>query len=251
MNLSAHAIPGIKYEITPGDKLAELIATALRENKMDLCDGDILAVAQKAVSKAEGRVTQLESVSVSDGATKLADRLGRDAKFVQVVMDESREIVRAEHVIISETHHGFICANAGVDQSNTPEGTAVLLPQDPDRSAREIRAALQHRFGTSIAVVITDTFGRPWRLGQTDVAIGCAGIGPLDGWEGRNDRDGRPLRATAVAVIDAIAATADMARSKDSSEPAVIVRGLERFITVEDGPGAVSLVREQSQDLFR
>jgi coenzyme F420-0:L-glutamate ligase/coenzyme F420-1:gamma-L-glutamate ligase len=167
---------------------------------------------------------------------------------VQVVLDEAVELVRAERgVLICRTRHGFVCANAGVDASNAVAGTLVLLPLDPDASARRLRAAL----GARCAVVIADSFGRAWRHGQADVAIGVAGLAPLEDWRGRRDGAGRELKATWIAVADQAASAADLARRKDSREPAVIVRGLERFVSDEDGPGAAALVRARDEDLFR
>jgi len=172
---------------------------------------------------------------------------------VRVVLDETAELVRAERgVLICRTHHGFVCANAGVDASNAPdEETVVLLPRDPDGSARGLRAALRERAGVALAVVITDSFGRAWRHGQADIAIGCAGLRPLEDWRGRSDARGRELRATWIAVADEAAGAADLARTKDSRQPAVVVRGLDAHVTDEDGPGALALVRAPEEDLFR
>jgi coenzyme F420-0:L-glutamate ligase/coenzyme F420-1:gamma-L-glutamate ligase len=166
-----------------------------------------------------------------------------------VILDESVEVLRDERVLICRTRHGFVCANAGVDTSNAPaDETLVLLPEDPDASARRLRAALPNR----PAVVIADSFGRAWRVGQCDVAIGVAGLAPIDDWRGRADRDGRELSATVIAIADQAAAAADLARAgKDAGEPAVVVRGLERFVTDDDGPGAAALVRALDEDLFR
>ena len=209
-------------------------------------------VAHKAVSKSEGRLRRLEEVEPGERARELAEEHGKDPRLVQAVLDESAELVRAERgVLICRTHHGFVCANAGVDQSNAPsEGQIVLLPEDPDRSARRLRARIAAARGVHPAIVISDSFGRPWRLGEVDVAIGTAGIVPLDDWVGRPDARGRELRVTTIAVGDAIAAAADLARAKDSSEPAVLVRGLERFVTEDDGPGAAALRRPAADDLF-
>ncbi len=155
-------------------------------------------------------------------------------------------------ILICETRHGFVCANAGVDQSNAAaEGELILLPADPDASARALRAGIEAARGVRPALVIADSFGRAWRLGQTDVAIGMAGLAALDVWAGRPDAYGRELHATSIAVADAVAAAADLARAKDSREPAVLVRGLERFVSAEDGPGAAALRRPRAQDLFR
>jgi coenzyme F420-0:L-glutamate ligase / coenzyme F420-1:gamma-L-glutamate ligase len=157
----------------------------------------------------------------------------------------------ARGVLVCETRHGLVCANAGVDRSNAGDGRAVLLPLDPDASARRLRAALGERLGVRPAVVIADSFGRPWRIGQTDVAIGAAGLVVLDDWRGRADAHGRALEVTAIAAADAIAAAADLARAKDSGEPAVLVRGLGRLVTEDDGPGAAALRRPPAEDLFR
>jgi coenzyme F420-0:L-glutamate ligase/coenzyme F420-1:gamma-L-glutamate ligase len=172
---------------------------------------------------------------------------------VQVVLDESASLLRAERgVLICETRHGFVCANAGVDASNAAAADElVLLPLDPDDSARRLRARIGELRGVRPAVIVSDSFGRAWRIGQTDVAIGAAGLQPVEDWAGRRDSVGRELRATAIAVADSMAAAADLARAKDSREPAVLVRGLERVVTQDDGPGAAALRRERDYDLFR
>ena len=213
----------------------------------------MLVVAHKVVSKAEGRVRRLADVAPGDRARSLAAEHGKDPAHVQVVLDETARLVRTERgVLICETHHGFVCANAGVDLSNAGEEDAlVLLPEDPDRSARSLRDGIQAARGVRPAVVVSDSFGRAWRLGEVDVAIGAAGIAPLDDWRGRPDGYGRVLRVTTIAVADAVAAAADLARAKDGLEPAVLVRGLERFVSVGDGPGAATLRRSAEDDLFR
>ncbi len=233
-----------------GDDLAALLARAAPGG---LSDGDVLVVAHKVVSKAEGRVRRLAEIAPTERAHDLAAEHRKDARVVQAVLDESAEVLRASHgVLICVTHHGFVCANAGVDQSNTADpGEIVLLPEDPDSSARDLREALGGRLGVRPAIVISDSFGRAWRLGQTDVAIGVAGLRPIDDWRGRTDAAGRELVATEPAVADAVAGAADLARAKDSREPAVVVRGLERFVTAEHGPGAAALRRPQEEDLFR
>jgi coenzyme F420-0:L-glutamate ligase / coenzyme F420-1:gamma-L-glutamate ligase len=237
--------------IRPGDDLAGLIAAAATE---DLGDADVLVIAHKVVSKAEGRVRRLEEIEPGERARALAAEHGKSAALVQAVLDESAEILRAvDGTLICLTHQGFVCANAGVDQSNASAegGELVLLPEDPDQSAARLRAGLADALGVRPALVIADSFGRAWRLGQTDVAIGAAGLVPLDQWIGRPDAFGRDLRVTSVAVADSIAAAADLARAKDSLEPVVLVRGLERFVTREDGPGAAALRRPPEMDLFR
>jgi coenzyme F420-0:L-glutamate ligase / coenzyme F420-1:gamma-L-glutamate ligase len=237
-------------DIRPGDDLVAAIAEAA---PADLADGDVVAVAHKVVSKAEGRVRVLEEIEPGERARALAEEHGKDPRLVQAVLDESVEVVRArDGVLVCETRHGFVCANAGVDQSNASNpGELVLLPEDPDASARRLREGLLAALGRRPAVVITDSFGRAWRLGQTDVAIGAAGLLPLDQWLGREDAYGRALRATSIGIADAVAAAADLARTKVSREPAVLVRGLERYVTAEDGPGAAALRRPREQDLFR
>ena len=233
----------------PGDDLAALLAAAA---PADLTDGDVLVVAHKVVSKAEGRLRDLADVHAGERARALARDHGKDERVVQVVLDESAEVLRAERgVLVCLTRHGFVCANAGVDRSNVPGEQVVLLPDDPDRSARGLRAGIGAARGVRPAVLITDSFGRAWRLGQTDVAIGAAGLVPLDDWTGRLDANGDALSVTAIAVADSIAGAADLARAKDSGEPAVLVRGLGRFVTADDGPGAAALRRPAAEDLFR
>jgi coenzyme F420-0:L-glutamate ligase/coenzyme F420-1:gamma-L-glutamate ligase len=236
--------------VQPGDDLAALVASAAPE---DLAAGDVLVIAHKVVSKAEGSVRELDEIEPGERAAALAAEHGKDPRLVQAVLDESARVLRASHgVLICETRHGFVCANAGVDQSNASRpGELVLLPADPDASARRLRAAIGAARGVRPAIVIADSFGRAWRLGQTDVAIGAAGLVPLEQWIGRPDAYGRELRATSIAVADAAAAAADLARTKDSREPVVLVRGLERYVTEADGPGAAALQRRREQDLFR
>ena len=218
-------------------------------------DGDVLVVAHKVVSKAEGRLRLLGEIQPGERARELAEEHGKDPRLVQAVLDESEEVLRAvDGTLICVTRHGFVCANAGVDQSNVSAGgeaELVLLPADPDGSARRLRAGIADALGVRPAVVIADSFGRAWRLGQTDVAIGAAGVLPLDQWIGRTDGFGRQLRVTSIAVADSIAAAADLARAKDSLEPVVRVSGLDRFVTPDDGPGAAALRRPPEQDLFR
>ena len=236
-------------EVRPGDDLGALLAQAAPD---DLRESDVVAVAHKVVSKAEGRLRVLADVEPGAEAADLARQQGKDPALVQVVLDESAEVLRAERgVMVCVTRHGFVCANAGVDASNAPDGSLVLLPLDPDASARALRARLGELRGVRPAVLVTDSFGRAWRTGQTDVAIGAAGLAPVDDWRGRTDAQGRELRATAIAVADSAAAAADLARTKDGAQPAVRIRGLDRYVTPDDGPGAAPLRRERDQDLFR
>jgi coenzyme F420-0:L-glutamate ligase/coenzyme F420-1:gamma-L-glutamate ligase len=228
-------------EVRPGDDLGALLAGAI-----ELRPTDVVAVAHKVVSKAEGRVVRLAEVSPGPRARELATAHRKDARLVEVILSESAELVRADAGrLICRTRHGFVCANAGVDASNAgAEGAVVLLPLDPDASARALRARL------GAAVVITDSFGRAWRQGQAEVAIGCAGLAPLDDWRGRADSDGRPLAATVIAIADEVAGAADLVRMKDSREPAVRIRGMERHVIPEDGPGVAVLIRARADDLF-
>jgi coenzyme F420-0:L-glutamate ligase/coenzyme F420-1:gamma-L-glutamate ligase len=261
--LAAHSLSGIP-EVRAGDDLAALIVEALdadrsRETRANprfgqpLRDSEIVAIAHKIVSKAEGAVVALSRIPPSARAREIAAEQGKDPRAVQVVLDQSSEVLRvANGVLICRTHHGFVCANAGVDTSNAATADAlIVLPRDPDASARRLRARLHELTGAHPAVLITDSFGRAWRHGQCDIAIGCAGLTPLEDWRGRTDSAGMELRATWLAVADAIAATADLARAKDSREPVVILGGLERFVTEEDGPGAIALLRPLDEDLFR
>jgi coenzyme F420-0:L-glutamate ligase/coenzyme F420-1:gamma-L-glutamate ligase len=255
--LRARSLSGLP-EVRAGADLASLIAASSGD---ELGDGQVLAVAHKVVSKAEGAVVDLRTVRPSARAREIAeahsgqagDADAKDPRIVQVVLDQSAEIVRAARdVLICRTHHGFVCANAGVDASNaTDADTVVTLPRDPDASARALRARLRELTGATVAILITDSFGRAWRHGQCDVALGCAGMTPLDDWRGRTDAGGLTLRATWLAVADAAAATADLARAKDSGEPVVVIEGLERFVTPRDGPGAAALLRPLEEDLFR
>jgi coenzyme F420-0:L-glutamate ligase / coenzyme F420-1:gamma-L-glutamate ligase len=237
-------------DVGPGDDLAGMLAAAAPE---DLASDDVLVVAHKVVSKAEGRTRRLTDIEPGNRARALATEHRKDARLVQAVLDESTELLRArDGVLICVTRQGLVCANAGVDASNTTgEGELVLLPEDPDASARRLRGGVELARGVRPAVIISDSFGRAWRLGQTDVAIGVAGLVPLDAWRGRPDAYGRELRVTEIAVADAVAGAADLARAKDSREPAVLVRGLGRFVTEADGPGAAALRRPRDQDLFR
>ncbi len=232
-------------QVQPGDDLGAILAQATAGL---LAADDLLVVAHKIVSKAEGAVVLLNQVEPSQRAIEIAERQGRDPRHVEVILSQTAELIRESgSVLICRTHHGLICANAGVDCSNAgADGRLILLPRDPDASARALRAALPDR----PAVLITDSFGRAWRLGQVDVAIGIAGLRPLDDWRGRSDSDGRQLSATLLAVADQAAAAADLARSKGGASPVVIVRGLGHLISEDDGPGAAALLRPPSEDLF-
>lgn len=257
-SLSARALAGLP-ELRAGDDLAALIAEAATGGE-GLRDGQLVSIAHKVVSKAEGAVVSLGDVQPGERARELAERLtaqapgyARDPRVVQVVLDQSAEIVRAERgVLICRTHHGLLCANAGVDASNAAdEHTLIVLPRDPDGTARSLRARLRELSGARVGVLISDSFGRAWRHGQLDVAIGLAGMQPLEDWRGRSDARGMELRATWLAVADAAAALGELVRAKDSREPVVLIDGLERFLSDEDGPGAAALLRPLQEDMFR
>lgn len=252
--IAATALEGLG-EIAAGADLGEAVSRVLASGPAPgpLRPGDILVIAHKVVSKAEGRVRSLAEVVPGARALELAALGGRDPRVVQVVLDETREVVRAAPaVIVCETRHGFVCANAGVDRSNVPGDDRVLmLPLDPDASARRIRARVRELTGVGVGVVVTDSFGRAWRNGQADVTIGLAGVAALDDWRGRVDANGREMHATLIAVADLLAGTADLARRKDARQPVVLVRGAAEYVTEEDGPGVAPLLRERSADLFR
>lgn len=250
--ITAAPLPGLP-EVTPGEDLAALIAGAVLARGRPLAPGDVVVIAHKVVSKAEGRVRRLADVVPGPEALRIGEEREKDPRLMQVVLDESAQLLRVTPgVLIALTHHGFVCANAGVDASNVPgDDTVLMLPRDPDASARRIRARLRELTGVAPAVVITDSFGRAWRVGQCDVTIGCAGLEPVEDWRGRVDANGREMNATVIAVADQISAVADLARAKDAMQPVVIVGGAERHVTEEDGVGAAPLLRSESEDLFR
>lgn len=236
-------------EIREGTDLAGLIIRAARDNRIGLRHTDILVVAQKIISKAEGCVARLSTVVPSARALQLAAPRHKDPRLVEVILQESRRVVRDDPVLIVETHHGFVCANGGVDHSNVPgEDVVTLLPRDPDRSARALAAELRRLTKKRVAVIISDTFGRPWRLGLTNVAIGAAGVPVLHDLRGTRDRDSKPLQATVLAVADELAAAAGLAMGKSEGVPVVVIRGY-RFRPANEP--ATSVIRPAAEDLFR
>jgi len=236
-------------EVEPGADLIDLTLTGLRRSRLKLADDDIVVVKQKVVSKAEGRLVNLDYVVPGEVALRLAREQGKDSRLVEVVLGEAVRIVRVGHgVIITETAHGFVCANSGVDKSNVRDGYVALLPLDPDKSARSLRRGLERRTRKRLAVIVTDTFGRPWRKGQTDVAIGCSGIRPLLSYKGRTDKYGYSLKVTEPALVDEIASAAELVLGKLSFTPVAVVRGAG-YQRGEEGVG--SLVIEKEMDLFR
>ena len=239
-------------EIAPGARLGELVAAACRDQGTPLQAGDIAVVTQKAVSKAEGRLVDLGGVSPSRFAVEFARQSGKDPRVVEVVLGESRSIVRSDAergILITETHHGFICANAGVDSSNVPgEDIVSLLPEDPDRSARDVREQIARATGVDTPVIITDTFGRPWREGQVNFAVGVSGMEVSRDYRGEADASGKVMAVTNIAEVDEIAAAAELVMGKVDAVPAAIVRG--HPYRVGDGV-AGALLRSRSTDLFR
>lgn len=241
-------LPGLP-EIHRGDNLSEQITNAARKARLYFENGDILVIAQKVVSKAEGAVVHLETIEPSPEARAIAERQKKDPRLVEVILKESRRLVRTDPVLIAETRHGYVCANAGVDHSNVPGGDAVtLLPRDPDRSAKTLADALRKRTGKCIAVIISDTFGRPWRLGLTNVALGASGVPVLRDLRGTRDRDGKPLTATILAVADELAAAAGLLMDKSEGFPVVLIRGYHYKASSEP---AVKVIRPANEDLFR
>jgi coenzyme F420-0:L-glutamate ligase/coenzyme F420-1:gamma-L-glutamate ligase len=237
-------------EVRRGDNLARLVIAASEREGFSLESGDVIVLAQKIVSKAEGRMIALRSVAPSALAKQWAKEIKSDARFVEVVLRESRRVVRmSERVLLAETFHGFVCANAGVDQSNVgKQGWVSCLPRDPDDSARRLVREIRTRRKISVAAIVADTFGRPWRLGLTNVAIGTAGLRVLHDWRGRRDAYGRALHATVVAVADELATAAGLAMQKNGGVPAVILRGYKFRAGIES---ARELIRPAAEDLFR
>ncbi len=236
-------------EVKPGDDIVALVLAAAERQGTPLEAGDVLIVTQKIVSKAEGRVVALTDVEPGVEARTLAEETGKDPRLVELILRESRRIVRkAGPVLITETRHGFVCANAGVDASNVGQGLVALLPEDPDRSAAEIRSVVRERSGLDVAVVISDTFGRPWREGHTNVAVGVAGMAPFWDYVGQRDPHGQELRVSTLAVADELAGAAELVMGKLSEVPVAIVRGYD----YPKGSGtARDMVRAPERDLFR
>jgi coenzyme F420-0:L-glutamate ligase / coenzyme F420-1:gamma-L-glutamate ligase len=236
-------------EVAPGDDLARLLVEAAQRQRLILKQGEVFVVAQKVVSKAEGRIVRLDSVEPSERAERWAAEYQRDARVIEVVLREASSIVRMERgVIIAKTRHGFVCANAGVDISNTPNGTALLLPENPDRSASMLQEQLAQAFGVHVAVIISDTFGRPWREGLVNVALGVAGMMPLVDYRGQRDTHGKTLQATVIALADELAAAGGLVIGKLNRVPAAVLQGS----AMSQGRGSGrDLIRPAERDLFR
>jgi coenzyme F420-0:L-glutamate ligase/coenzyme F420-1:gamma-L-glutamate ligase len=248
VDLLLFAVPGIP-EVTPGADLGALIAGAVSRCGRGVEPGDVMIVAQKVVSKAEGAIVRLDEVTPSAAATRWAAETGRDPRLIEVILRESARIVRMERgILIAETRHGFVCANAGVDASNVAPGVVTLLPPDPDASADRLRVALSTAFGCPVAVIVSDTFGRAWREGVINVALGVSGLRPLLDYRGSADSYGRPLTSTVIALADELAGAAEIVTRKSAGTPVAIARGVAEW--AGDGHGRM-LVRDASRDLFR
>jgi coenzyme F420-0:L-glutamate ligase / coenzyme F420-1:gamma-L-glutamate ligase len=246
--LHLFAVPGIP-DVAPGADLGALVADAVSRTGRAIEPGDVFVVAQKIVSKAEGALVRLDEVVPSPLAEQWAAAHGKDAAVVEVIFRESRRIVRMDRgILIMETHHGFVCANAGVDGSNVAPGFVTVLPRDPDASAERLRATLSEACGSPVATIVSDTFGRPWREGFVNVALGVAGLRPLIDYRGCLDPFGRELQATVIALADELASAAEIVTRKTARTPVAIVRGAAEW--VGEGSGRM-LVRDASRDLFR
>jgi coenzyme F420-0:L-glutamate ligase/coenzyme F420-1:gamma-L-glutamate ligase len=248
VDLHIFAVPGLP-EVARDADLGALIAGALARRRRAVEPGDVFVVAQKIVSKAEGAVVRLDDVVPSSMAEQWSAATGKDARVVEVILRESRRIVRMDRgILIAETRHGFVCANAGVDASNVEPGFVTVLPQDPDASAARLRAALAASCGCPVAVIVSDTFGRAWREGVVNVALGVAGLRPLIDYRGSADAYGRPLTSTVIALADELAGAAEVVTRKSAGTPVAIVRGAAEW--AGEGTGRM-LVRDASRDLFR
>jgi coenzyme F420-0:L-glutamate ligase / coenzyme F420-1:gamma-L-glutamate ligase len=235
-------------EIAPGDDLSALIVEAVKRQDLPINNGDIFVVAHKIVSKAEGKIVWLDSIQPSKRAEQWAAEYQKDPRVIELVLLESSRIVRMERgVIVAETRHGFICANAGVDVSNAPNGGAILLPEDPDRSARAMQIRLTNNFGVHVAVIIADSFGRPWREGLVNVALGVAGLAPLVDYRGKRDASGKVLQATLIAKADELAAAAELVMGKIDRVPVAIVQGV---VSDDQAGSGRDLIRSAATDIF-
>ena len=245
--MSIQIIPvKIKEDIQPSD---DIIALILSSSKSSIDDGDVIVISQKIISKKEGRVVNLNSIIPSELSVGISSAYEKDPRLVEAILSESKRIVRMEHgVIIVETNHNFICANAGIDESNVEKGFATLLPVDPDKSAKKIRDAVLQITGKNTAVIISDTFGRPFRLGQTDHAIGIAGIESIKNYEGKPDTFGKIMRVSAIAIVDELCAAAELVMGKTEKSPVAIIKNYS-FESKNDSIS--SIIRDEDEDLFR
>lgn len=248
MVMSIIPIP-MKEDVEPNDDLAELIIASIKKQKQKLFNYDILVITHKIVSKAEGRLVNLDDVKPSRYARAIAHKHQKDPRIVELILREAREIVKIERgIIITETKHGFVCANSGVDHSNIKDNFVSLLPSNPDRSARKIRNVIKKKTRKKIAVIITDTFGRPFREGQVNVAIGIAGLKPILDYRGMEDTFGKELKVTEIAIADEIAGAEELVMGKLDRVPIAIVRG---YKYANKQGSAKELIRKRGNDLFR
>ena len=241
----------IDDDISKGDDIADLIIERIKERSESLLENDVVVITHKIISKAEGKVADLSAIVPSEVSKKISLNTGKDPRLVELIISQSKEIVKIERdIIITETKHGFVCANAGIDASNVGilSNQIVLLPDDPDESARRIRSDIKSRTAVSVSVIISDTFGRPFRKGQVNVAIGTAGIDPIVSYVGKTDMYGKILRVTEIAIVDELASAAELVMGKSSRIPVVIVRGC-RYIS-GDSP-TFKITRSKEDDLFR
>jgi coenzyme F420-0:L-glutamate ligase/coenzyme F420-1:gamma-L-glutamate ligase len=244
-------LPGLP-EVEAGADLVALIEPVVRRAPLEVSAGDVFVITQKVVSKAEGRLVRLDTVEPSAIARQWSAAGGKDPRVIELALRETARIVRMDRgVLIAETRHGLVCANAGVDTSNVPDGWAALLPHDPDASARRIRDGLSAAFGCAVAVIVTDTFGRPWREGQANVAIGLAGLSPILDYRGRTDAHGHRLRATAIAVADELASAAELVMGKTRGVPVAVIKGAGDLDLIIGDGSARELQRRPEEDLFR
>jgi coenzyme F420-0:L-glutamate ligase/coenzyme F420-1:gamma-L-glutamate ligase len=244
-------LPGLP-EVSPGDDIAHLITKAAGQMELRIGAGDIFVVAHKIVSKSEGRIVRLDTINPSERARQWAAEYHKDPRLIELVLREAKRILKMERgVIVAETGHGFVCANAGVDGSNTAEGTAILLPEDPDRSAKLLHDQLTKTYGVPLGVIISDTFGRPWREGLVNVALGIAGVAPLIDYRGQKDASGKTLQATLIALADEIASAAELVMGKADGVPVAIVQGVQGIPTAPPTSSAKELIRPAERDIFR
>jgi coenzyme F420-0:L-glutamate ligase/coenzyme F420-1:gamma-L-glutamate ligase len=243
----------LSIDIKPQDNLDMVILESLKHAQVNLCDRDIVVIAQKIVSKAEGRIINLDHIKPSAKSLAIAKENDKDARIVELILNESKEVLRLiKGILVVETKQGFICANAGIDQSNVQDSHnhALLLPVDADRSANKIRDSLRKKTGKDVAVVITDTFGRPFREGQTNVAIGIAGIEPIKSYIGTTDMYGKKLKVTEIAIADEIASAAELSMGKSDRVPIVILRGY-KYQKADEKSSISKIIRSKEKDLFR
>jgi len=241
------SLPNIP-EVTSFSNVSILISNSLDKNNIKLKNKDVLVITQKIISKAENRLIHKNNITPSNRAIKLSKQIHKNVKLTQLILDESKRIIKKKHgVVITETHHGFICANSGIDQSNVPINYFCLLPINPDNSAKKIRLFLEKKYQIKISVIISDTFGRPFRTGQIDVAIGVSGLSPLLSYKGKNDNYGRKINVTSIAIADELASAAELLLCKTSNTPVALIRGYNYNANTKTSK---SLIMPKNRSLF-